>query len=128
MHILFILDYFPPYIWGIETLFDDVTNFCVKEWNTVTVITSHHNKTLPKMEKRKWVYIYRIWKNRFTIIIKALIFWLLHKSLFQSIDHIHTSTFSSAIPAWVLSKIYKKTCTITIHELYDKLRYNEKNL
>lgn len=127
MHILFILDYFSPYIWWIETLFDDVTDFWVKKWYTIHVITSRHDKKLPTIEKRNWVIIYRIGKNRFTIVFQALRFWLKNKSLLQSIDHIHTSTFSSAIPSWILSKIYNKPCTITIHEIYDKLRYHLKN-
>lgn len=126
MHILFVLDYFPPYIWWIETLFDDVTNFWVKKWHTVYVITSRHDKKLPTIEKRNWVTIYRVGKNRFSVIFQALRFWLQNKSLLQSIDHIHTSTFSAAIPSWILSKFYKKKCTITIHEIYDRLRYHLK--
>ncbi len=126
MHLLFILDYFPPYIWWIETLFNDVTDFCIKKWYTVTVITSHHDSKLSIIEKRKWVIIYRIGSNRFTIIRQALRFGLTHRTLFQSIDHIHTSTFTSAIPARILSKFYKKSCTITIHEIYDTLRYHLK--
>lgn len=126
MHILFVLDYFPPYIWWIETLFDDVTDFWVKKWHTIYIITSRHDKKLPRIEKRKWVTIYRIGNNRFSIIFQALRFWLKNKSLLQSIDHIHTSTFSAAIPSWILSKLYKKNCTITIHEIYDRLRYHLK--
>lgn len=117
---------FSPYIWWIETLFDDVTDFCVKKWYTATVLTSRHNQKLQQIEKRKGVTIYRIWKNRFTILWKVLRFWITHRSLFQSIDHIHTSTFTAAIPAWILSKSYKKPCTITIHEIYDILRYHLK--
>lgn len=126
MHILFLLDYFPPYIWWIETLFDDVTDFCIKKWYTVTVLTSRHDASLSAIEKRKWVHIYRTWNNRFTILWKALQFWITHRSLFLSIDHIHTSTFTAAIPAWILSRFYKKPCTITIHEIYDTLRYHLK--
>lgn len=126
MHILFILDYFAPYIGGIETLFDDVTKFCVNKGYTVTILTSCHDNRLAKLEKRNNIHIYRIWKNRFTIIRKALRFWITHRSLFQSIDHIHTSTFAAAIPAWILSKLYKKPCTITIHEIYHTLRYHLK--
>ncbi len=126
MHILFILDYFPPYIWWIETLFSDVTDFWVQQWHTIHVITSRHDKKLPVIEKRHWVIIYRIGKNRFTIILHALRFWIKNRSLLQSIDHIHTSTFSAAIPARLLSKLHKKTCTITIHEIYDTLRYHLK--
>jgi glycosyltransferase involved in cell wall biosynthesis len=126
MNILFILDYFAPYIGWIETLFDDVTAFWIQQWHTIHVITSHHNHKLPKIEKRKGVIIYRIGANRFTIILQTLRFWFTHKQLLQSMDHIHTSTFAAAVPAWILSKFYKKPCTITIHEIYDILRYHLK--
>ena len=126
MHILFVLDYFPPYIWGIETLFDDVIDFCVQKGYRVTVLTSHHDTKLPKIEKRKGVTIYRVGTNRITILWQAFLWWLQHKAIMRSIDHIHTSTFTASIPAWILSKIYKKSCTITIHEIYDRLRYHIK--
>lgn len=126
MHILFILDYFSPYIGGIETLFDDITDFCVEKWHTVTILTSHHNSKLPKIEKRKWVTIYRVGKNRITILWQALIRSIKNKTVLQSIDHIHTSTFTASIPARIISKLYKKTCTITVHEIYDNLRYHIK--
>ncbi len=126
MHILFILDYFPPYIWWIETLFNDVTDFCIKRWYIVTVITSRHDPKLFKIEKRKWITIYRIGSSRFTIIRQALRFALTHQTIIQSIDHIHTSTFTSALPARIISKIIKKPCTITVHEIYDTLRYHLK--
>lgn len=126
MHILFILDYFHPYIWWIETLFDDLTDFCVKKWYTVTILTSHHDKQIPKIEKRKWVTIYRVGKNRISIAWQALIRSIQHKTILQSVDHIHTSTFTSSIPAWIVSKLYKKPCTITVHEIYDTLRYHLK--
>lgn len=125
-HTLFILDYFHPFIGGIETLFDDVTKFCSEKNMKITVLTSRHRSDLKKIEKRAHVTIYRVGRNRFTMLFSALLFSLRNREFIRSVDHIHTSTFTSAIPAWIIGKIYKKTVTITIHEIYNKLRYHLK--
>ena len=125
-HTLFILDYFHPFIGGIETLFDDVTQFCSEQNMKITVLTSRHRSDLKKIEKRGNVLIYRVGRNRFTTLFSVLRFALQQRELIRSVDHIHTSTFTSAIPAWIISKISNKPVTITIHEIYDTLRYHLK--
>lgn len=101
-HTLFILDYFHPYIGGIETLFDDVTQFCSDKNMKITVITSRHNPDLKRIEKRGDVTIYRVGKNRITHFFAPLWFTLTHRELIRSVDHIHTSTFTSALPSWII--------------------------
>lgn len=103
-----------------------MTHFCQTKGDTITVLTSHHDKKLPKIEKRNGVTIHRIGTNRITLLWHALRWGFRHRTLLQPIDHIHTSTFTASISAWLLSKWYKKTCTITIHEIYDTLRYHLK--
>lgn len=125
-HTLILLDYFHPFIGGIETLFDDVTKFCSEKDIKITVLTSRHSAVLKKVEKRGDVTIYRVGKSRFTIFFAALWFALTHRELIKSIDHIHTSTFAACIPAWIIGKMTKKPVTITIHEIYDTLRYHLK--
>ncbi len=125
-HTLFILDYFHPFIGGIETLFDDVTQFCSKKNMKITILTSRHRPDLKKVEKRWHVTIYRVGHNRFTIILAAVWFIVKHKELITSVDHIHTSTFTSSISAWIIAKIWHKPITITIHEIYNTLRYHLK--
>lgn len=51
-HTLLILDYFHPYIGGIETLFDDVTQYCSRHNMKLTILTSHHHPSLKKIEKK----------------------------------------------------------------------------
>lgn len=125
-HTIFILDYFHPFIGGIETLFDDVTQFCSEQNMKITVLTSRHRSDLKKIEKRGNVLIYRVGRNRFTTLFSVLRFALQQRELIRSVDHIHTSTFTSSIPAWIISKISNKPVTITIHEIYDTLRYHLK--
>ena len=126
MHILFILDYFHPYIWWIETLFDDVTSYWKDQWYQITVVTSHHDPKLQKIEKRNGITIYRVWKSRWNIIPTAIWFGIKKRSLLQWIDHIHTSTFAAALSGRILAKLYRKPCTITIHEIYHNLRKHLK--
>ena len=125
-HTLFILDYFHPFIGGIETLFDDVTKFCSDKNMEVTVLTSRHHPDLKKIEKRGNITIYRVGRNRFTIFFSTLWFALKNRELITSVDHIHTSTFTSAIPAWIIGKVSNKPVTITLHEIYHTLRYHLK--
>ena len=125
-HTLLILDYYYPYIGWIETLFGDVAEFCSKKKMKITIVTSRHHPQLKKIEKRWDVVIYRVGKNRITLLPSVLWFALTNRDLIRSIDHIHTSTFVSALPAWIIGKIWKKPLTITIHEIYDTLRYHLK--
>lgn len=126
MHILFILDYFPPYIGGIETLFDDVTQDLVKRGHEITVITSRHDRTLPYKSKDKWVRIIRVGRSRWSIIGASIWYAVRHRQFLQTVDHIHTSTFAASIGAWIVAKLFRKPITITIHEIYDMMRYHLK--
>lgn len=126
MHILFVVDYFHPYIWWIETLFDDITSYGKDKWYEITILTSHHNSKLKTIEKRKGITIYRVWKSRWNIIPTSLWFGIKKRELLQSVDHIHTSTFAAGLSWRILAKLYKKSCTITIHEIYHNLRHHLK--
>ncbi len=125
-HILFILDYFRPYIGGIETLFYDLTQDLVKNGYEVTVITSRHDTSLQHYAKQDGVKIIRVGKSRWSIISAVLFYALRHRSLLQTVDHIHTSTFAAGLVGWLIAKIYKKPITITIHEIYDIMRQHLK--
>lgn len=123
MHILLLVDYFHPHIWGSEKLFCDLSNLLISEWYTVTVVTSRHNNSLPMFELISPRFqLYRVWSSRKDIRWYALRFGLRQKNLFQSIDLIHTSTFSACFPARILAWWYKKPVTITIHEFYLQMR------
>lgn len=125
-HTLFILDYFYPFIGGIETLFDDVAKFCSEKNMKITVLTSRHHPDLRKIEKRDDITIYRVGRNRFTILFAVLWFALSNNQLIKTVNHIHTSTFTSSIPAWIIGKLWNIPVTITIHEIYNTLRYHLK--
>lgn len=125
-HILFVLDYFRPYIGGIETLFYDLTQDLIKHGYEVTVITSRHDTQLQQYAKEDGVKIIRVGRSRWSIVPVVLWYSISHISLFRTVDHIHTSTFAAGLVAWLVAKIYHKTITITIHELYDTMRKHLK--
>lgn len=130
MHILFILDYFTPHRWWSETVFENITNRLIKKWYKVSVLTSHFDKKLKKIEKfqksSNWktenLTIYRIWKNRINFMFLSLFLWtnILRKN--KDIKIIHTSTYWWAIPASILWILFHKKVIITIHEIFWKLR------
>lgn len=122
MKILFILDHFHPYIGGWETLFYELTIGLAKQWNQITVITSHYDSKLPQLERIKWVSIIRVWTNRInfqryaiTAAIKEIKQW--------AYDIIHGSTYFSIIPTWTISKRSWIKSVLTVHEVYWKLWY-----
>lgn len=127
VHVLFVLDFFHPHLGGMEELFDDIAQYCSKEKKIrISILTSKHNPSLLSREKRDDITIYRVWRWRRSSLFSFLWFGLTHRRMFQTIDHIHTSTYASALPAFFLAKYYKKPCTITIHELYGELWYHLK--
>lgn len=127
MNILLVCDYFSPYIGGIEKLFSDLAFFLAGQGNTITIITSHHDKALPNHEhitnNNTTINIYRTGSGRKNFLWYALWFWIQNKHILQSTDHIHTSTFTGAIAANIRARQYKKTISITIHEIYDTQWY-----
>lgn len=126
MHILLLVDYFSPHIWGIEQLFGDLAQVLLDHHCRVTVLTSRHDQSLPFYEQQDNLTIYRIGTGRKDLPWYAVRFALRQNHLFGTIDHIHTTTFSACIPARLIAWWYRKTVTITIHELYQSLWYTLK--
>ncbi len=115
MNILFILDNYWPFKGGAETLFKNLAEGLAKEGNSVTVLTRKLKGT-KKNEQLNGVKIHRISTiNRylftFLAIPKAI-------SLARKADIIHTTTFNSALPAWKASKLTRKPCVMTVHEVW----------
>ena len=119
MHICLISDYFPPHIGGIEQLFGDLTEHFLKKWYKVTILTTHSTS---RIQQDSAFTLYHIGSSRKYFLFHLLYFGAKHRKLFQSFDHIHTTTFAAAIGGNILAKIYQKPITITIHEIYDLQR------
>lgn len=125
-HILFVLDYYLPHRWWVETVFENIITRLLKKGYTVSIITSHFDKHTKKEEHNDHLHIYRTGKSRTWFIFHALIKWIQVIKNNPDIRTIHTSTYGWAIPASILWKIYKKKVILTVHEIFFNLRYTYK--
>lgn len=119
--ILFLLDYYVPHRWWIENVFEHLINWLLEKWYKITLITSRFQDNLKEYEKVWNLTIYRVWKWRkwffFKWFVKAC--EVLRKN--KNIKIIHSSSYTSAIPASILAKIFRKKSVVTIHEIFGKL-------
>lgn len=119
MTILYILDYHSPHIGWVETLFRHIISQQITQWNQVVVLTTLHDNNLPSYEIIDQVHIYRVGHHRMSrsSMIRKWIS-LIHQ--YQP-DLIHTSTYSAALPAWILSNRYHIPNQLHVHEIYGAL-------
>lgn len=119
--ILFLLDYYSPHKWWIENVFEHLINWLLEKWYKITLITSRFQDDLKEYEKVWNLTIYRVWKWRkwffFKWFVKAC--EVLRKN--KNIKIIHSSSYTSTIPASILSRIFHKKSVATIHEIFWKL-------
>ena len=119
--ILFLLDFYSPHRWWIENVFEHLINWLLGKWYKITLITSRFQNDLKGYEKFWNLMIYRVWEWRkwffFKWFIKA--YKVLKEN--KNIKIIHSSSYTSAIPASILSKIFHKKSIVTIHEIFWKL-------
>ena len=116
MKILFVLENYYPHIGGVEVVFQNLTEGLAKLGHDISIVT-HLLKGTKKFEIINKVKVYRInclhsrYLFTFLSIPKVI-------NLAKKADIIHTTTFNGAPPAWFASKILKKPCIITIHEVW----------
>jgi len=116
MRVLIVLENYWPHIGGVETLFKNVAEGLVKNGHNVNVVT-HRLKGTPTYEEKNGVKIHRVrcFDSRYLFTFFAVPKVL---KLAKKADIIHTTTFNGAGPAWLASKLRKKPCIITIHEVW----------
>ena len=119
--LLYILDYYLPHKWGVETVFEQIINRSLSSWYKVIVLTSHYDSSLKKSEKSWNISIIRSWKSRKAFIWNWFLEWIKILKNNKDIIGIHTSTYWWAIPASLLWIIFHKKVLITVHEIFWKL-------
>ena len=118
--ILYLLDYYLPHAWGVETVFEQIISRSVEKGYQVIVLTSLYDPKLKKLEKQDNLKIIRTGKWRKSFIRSG--FWTGRELLKrEKIDFIHTSTYWGAIPASLLGILFKKKVLITVHEIFGQL-------
>jgi glycosyltransferase involved in cell wall biosynthesis len=119
MNILYISDYYYPHIGGVEKLFESLATNMADRGNKVFYITWKHEKDLPKHEVLRGVEITRVWApNRLLFPFFALAAIL---KCARKADIIHTSTYSSAIGAWLGGVLTRTKVIVTVHEVWGSL-------
>ncbi|HOO84812.1 MAG TPA: glycosyltransferase family 4 protein [Prolixibacteraceae bacterium] len=118
MKILYVSDYFYPHLGGVEKLFEQLSVSLVQQKHEVNYITWRYDKKLPASEVFKGINIIRVnapGRIFFPFFALPKIVRLAkHSSL------IHTSTYSSAIGAWIAAKIAGRKTVLTVHEVWNK--------
>lgn len=124
--LLFVLDYYLPHRWGVENVFENIISRLEKKWYKIIILTSRFDKKLKKIEKSWNITIYRCGTSRKNFIRHAI--FKGNKILKENpdIQIIHTSTYWWAIPWSILWIIKKKKIILTVHEIFNKLRYEYK--
>ncbi|MEO8382474.1 MAG: glycosyltransferase family 4 protein [Acidobacteriota bacterium] len=118
--LLFVLEYFPPHIGGVEVLFGALAAELVRQGHEVEVITTAEAGE-PRREVRDGVIIQRIATPRFA---RRYLFMLM--ALPRAIraarraDLVHTTTYNAAIPAWIAARLARKPVVITVHEVFGR--------
>ena len=121
MKILFILDLYKPHVWWVEILFENLIRGLVEQGNVVKVLTSRYDFHLPIYEKLdNGVEIYRVGHNRYDFMLACFKKGI---ALAHRADIILTTTYNSAFPASIISKIVRKKVVLTVHEIFGKLWY-----
>lgn len=124
--ILFVLDYYLPHRWGVENVFENIISRLEKKWYKIIILTSRFDKNLKKTEINWNITIYRCWTSRKNFIRYSI--FKGNKILKENSDikTIHASTYWWAIPWSILWIIRRKKVILTIHEIFNKLRYEYK--
>lgn len=118
MKVLFILEYFPPYLGGVERLFDLLSSSLVNANAKVVVLTADYTGNLPLKEEKNGVEIHRVRvKNRFLFTLFCLPQAL---KLARNADLVHTTSYNAGFPAFLIGLLRRKKVIITFHEYWGR--------
>lgn len=117
MRILFVLEYYLPYIGGVETVFQEIAERLIKLGHEVNIVTMKLPGTLT-FEEIRGVKVHRIpvpktgsryWFDFLFSIPKTY-------ALAKHSDIIHASDYVTAFPVWFVGRIQNKPCIMTVTE------------
>jgi D-inositol-3-phosphate glycosyltransferase len=109
---LFVLEYFPPHIGGVEVLFGELAEELARRGHEVEVITSD---THSSVETRGHITVRRIRAGRYLFMLRAIPHAI---RAARRADLIHTTTYNAAIPAWIAGKLARRPIVLTAHEVF----------
>lgn len=117
LKILFVTEFYPPHIGGVETFFFELRKALIKRGHHVDVVTSSQ-KGAKKFEDDGHGEIYRVpvpaGLERYAFSFFGIPQTVKHA---QYADIIHTTTYNAALPARIAAKIWGKSSLISVHEV-----------
>lgn len=118
MHIVFILEYYPPHLGGIQVVFKNVAERLIQRGHDVTVVTGRTGDTETR-EVRNGVSICRVpvveQLDRYVFTLTGIP--AATREAYKA-DIIHTSTWTGVVPAWVAKQISRTPAVMTVHEVF----------
>lgn len=121
MKICFVTEYYEPHVGGVEILFKNLAERLAKLGHKTTVVTTSQPDA-KSHEITNGVEIFRVAVPRF-----GDRYWFSFLALPQifmaarGCDIIHATTYNSAFPAFMASRLLRKPCIITVHEIFGKM-------
>lgn len=117
LKILFVCEYYPPHIGGVEVFFYELRKALIARGHHVDVVTTSQPDA-PASETDKGGTVYRI---KVPHMMDRYFFTLLAfpkvMSLASKADIIHCTTYNSIPSAWFASKIRHKKSVLSVHEV-----------
>lgn len=119
MKVLILVEHYAPYIGGAEELWGSLAKSLVSKGHAVRVLTTRHDKSLPLIEQREGVEVYRLpIGNRFAFTFLS---WRAAVHHLRWADFVQTSSYNAALPARMAALWVNKPSVITFHEVWGKL-------
>ncbi len=117
LKILFVTEFYPPHIGGVETFFFELRKALIKRGHHVDVVTTSQ-KGVAEFEDDGHGEIYRVSVprgfERYAFSFLGIPQTVKHA---QYADIIHTTTYNAALPARIAAKIWRKSSLISVHEV-----------
>jgi len=119
--ILFVLDHFWPHIGGAEKLFYSLSQYLRSHVDKIIILTLKEGGCSSFERIDKNIEVIRIGKKSWSFIILAIfkVYFLA-----RQVDVVHTTTYYSALPAFIGARLARKPIIITVHEIFGKLWLN----
>ncbi|MBI5233578.1 MAG: glycosyltransferase family 4 protein [Deltaproteobacteria bacterium] len=115
--IVFITEYYPPHIGGLERFFKNLAEGLAKAGHRPVVITSRQAGT------KKEEFVNGVEIKRVSVPRLGDRYWFTIAAILKTIrdskdaDIIHTTTYNGAFPAWICARLLSKPVVITVHEV-----------
>jgi D-inositol-3-phosphate glycosyltransferase len=117
MNILFLCDYYYPYIGGAEIVNKNITEYFTKN-NNVTVITKRFKRAGSIVEVLNGVKIYRT--LNVPRLLHSIVAYIRARRIAAAADIIISATYASGLAGYWLATTYKKKSILLVHEILDE--------